>query len=240
MRTDGATRARIGDYLLGLLDDNERQQFEREMASDAGLRAAVDRFAEKLNSLDATAQPLRVPAGMWDRIANSIDGEAQDAPATSTTSTGLPQHNGRGAWRLGPTALAASLLIGLGLGYGAGFLTLTQPQPVVMVILNTPDNRPGAVFEAFNDNSVRVVPLEDFAVPEGKILQVWTLYDPAVGPVSLGTMPRSDVVTLGSHAFPAPADNQLYEITLEQAPGSPTGKPTGPILVKGYAKTPAI
>ena len=68
---------------------------------------------------------------------------------------------------------------------------------------------------------------------------VWTLYDPAVGPVSLGTLPEAKVATLGGQAFPVPVAEQLYEITLEPAPGSPTGKPPGPILVKGFAKRPA-
>lgn len=241
MRTDGAARAQIGDYLLGLMDEAERAAFERNMTADAELRDAVDSFAAKLSSLDATASPANVPSGLWDKIAASIEEtpQAQEVPAPVTRMA--PASSSRSSeWRLGPAALAASLVAGIALGYGAGFLTIKQPQPVVMVVLDTPQNVPGAVFEAYADNSVRIVPLEDFVVPEGQIMQVWTLYDKAVGPVSLGTMTRSDVVTLGGHAFPVPAANQLYEITLEQAPGSPTGKPTGPILVKGFAKSPGV
>jgi anti-sigma-K factor RskA len=32
-----------------------------------------------------------------------------------------------------------------------------------------------------------------------------------------------------------PKQDQLYELTLEQAGGSSTGRPTGPILAKGFA-----
>jgi anti-sigma-K factor RskA len=32
---------------------------------------------------------------------------------------------------------------------------------------------------------------------------------------------------------PPPGPDQLFEITLEPAGGSPTGRPTGPILFKG-------
>jgi anti-sigma-K factor RskA len=35
--------------------------------------------------------------------------------------------------------------------------------------------------------------------------------------------------------LPSPATNQFFEITLEPAGGSPTGRPTGPILFKGNA-----
>lgn len=232
MRTDGASRARIGDYLLGLMDDGERQTFEADMAADPDLAAATARFAKRLSSLDATAAEAAVPEGMWDRITARLDETPQTLPAKKIEKLSPSR-------RLMPMALAASLLVGVALGYGASLLMPAQQQPVVIVVLNTPDNQPGAVFEAFADNSVRIVPLESFAVPEGKVMQVWTLYDKAVGPVSLGTLQRSDVVTLGGQDFPRPAADQLYEITLEQAPGSPTGKPTGPILVKGFARTPA-
>lgn len=136
-------------------------------------------------------------------------------------------------------AMAASLLVAGGLGYLVGMFSATPGRPVVVVVLQTPELTPGAVFEAFADNSVRIIPLEDFVVPDGKVMEVWTLYDRTVGPVSLGTLARSETTTLGSHGFPVPAAEQLYEITLEPSPGSPTGKPTGPILVKGFAKRPA-
>lgn len=115
----------------------------------------------------------------------------------------------------------------------------TVPEPVVLVVLQTPDNTTGAVFEAFADNSVKIIPLADFEVPQDKIMQVWTLYDASVGPVSLGTLSSAEVTTLKGQKLPVPAADQLYEITLEPRPGSPTGKPTGPILVKGFAKRPA-
>jgi anti-sigma-K factor RskA len=71
-------------------------------------------------------------------------------------------------------------------------------------------------------------------------MQVWTLYDQEVGPVSLGTIGRDAAeVTLQGPRLPRPKPDQLYEITLEPSPGSPTGKPTGPILVKGFARQPA-
>ena len=33
--------------------------------------------------------------------------------------------------------------------------------------------------------------------------------------------------------LPPPGTDQLFEITLEPATGSPTGRPTGPVLFKG-------
>ena len=81
MRTDGASRARIGDYLLGLMDDGERQTFEADMAADPDLATATARFAERLSSLDATAAEAPVPQGMWDRIAARLEETPQTKPA---------------------------------------------------------------------------------------------------------------------------------------------------------------
>jgi anti-sigma-K factor RskA len=69
-------------------------------------------------------------------------------------------------------------------------------------------------------------------------MQVWTLQSLDMGPMSLGLLDGAHSATLRSPALPKPQDTQLYEITLEQAGGSPTGRPTGPILAKGFAKLP--
>lgn len=240
MSNDSERLARAGDYVLGLMAPASQAQAERDMEHDPEFRAAVERLAGHVSRLDDTASPEDVPAGMWSgilaRIANEPQEQGRDGAivhdrgtATATPSRGLTR----------TLAWAASLIVALGLGYAGGLAMRQTPEPVVLVLLQTPENTMGAVFEAFADNSVRFIPLEEFEVPQDKVMQVWTLYDPAVGPVSLGTLNRSAVTTLKGQALPTPAADQLYEITLEPSPGSPTGKPTGPILVKGFAKRPA-
>lgn len=232
--------ARAGEYVLGLLEGRDAEAAEMEMRTDPVFRRQVEIFAARMNGLDMTAAPEVPPADMWQRISADIEGVLQDTPATavpphSSATTASSRNPMRPAQWM---AIAASLLVGVATGYVGGWLTISEPAPVVVVVLDTPENVPGAVFEAFSDNSVRIVPLKDFVVPEGKIMQVWTLYDKSIGPVSLGTMTSSDITKLGAKPFQAPGAEQLYEITLEPFPGSPTGKPTGPILVKGFATLP--
>jgi anti-sigma-K factor RskA len=237
--TDDERRARAGDFVLGLMDDAERQKAERDMASDPLFSSAVESLAARLHALDADIAPARVSEGLWDRIASAI-GAQEKATSSQRNASVKPAvlHRPRpdlNAMRI--AAMAASLAVAIWVGYLIG--SSTPQQPVVIVVLQTPTNETGAVFEAYADNSVRVVPLENFEVPAGKIMQVWTLYDQSVGPVSLGTLSEAKATTLKGHPFPIPVADQLYEITLEPAPGSPTGKPTGPILVKGFARAPA-
>ena len=79
---------------------------------------------------------------------------------------------------------------------------------------------------------VRDSKLLGMPVPEGKALEIWTLWDRAVGPRSVGLIDRARTTPLRLDQLPLGRD-QLFEITIEPATGSPTGRPTGPIVAKG-------
>ncbi len=223
-----------GQYVLGLLDGSELAAFEQAMADDAELARSVDRLQAHLQALDDTATPQAVSPELWSRIEQRLD-----APPAFVNIRQPRKPVPNGAANTNWMVMAASVVIALGVGYLAGSFGTGQRQPVMIaVLLNESDAMPGAIVEAFADDSVRLLPLEQFSVPEGQVLQVWTLPDPMTGPVSLGTFTDPRAIRLAGPDLPTPQSGQLYEITLEPAPGSPTGKPTGPILVKGFAKAP--
>lgn len=231
---------RAGEYVLGLLDGADREAFEALLATDAEAAAMVRRFADRMQALDATASATEAgTTALWQRIEDRL---ATDPREGAPPARVVPFER-RSRRRFAPlewVSIAASVVIAAGLGYLAGVTLPADPRPTVIAVLLTPDDAsPGAIIEAFADDSVHIVPLEDFVVPEGQVLQVWTLPDVETGPVSLGTLSRAQDVRLAGPELPMPQDGQLYEITLEPAPGSPTGRPTGPILVKGFAKPPA-
>ncbi|OYX12860.1 MAG: hypothetical protein B7Z15_09225 [Rhizobiales bacterium 32-66-8] len=133
----------------------------------------------------------------------------------------------RGAGIGGVTAalvLALAVVIGP-LGRG--------PTATYVAVLMGPQGEPAAVVNAFADGTAELIPLRTIAVPDGRVLEVWTLWDPARGPVSLGLTSEARRIPLDLKALPRTAPNQLFEITLEPQGGSPTGRPTGPILMKG-------
>lgn len=223
-----------GRYVLGDMDDTERAALEEALAADTELAAAVSRLSAQMQALDDTAAPIPVPDGLWQRVeaqlGNIAPKRADDIAIPASRRRMAPP-----PW----AALAASVVVAAGLGFFAGNLAVPTPKPVVIaVLINEGAMTPGAIVEAFADNSVRIVPLEAFEVPEGRILEVWTLPDAETGPVSLGTFADPASIHLAGASLPQPKPGQLYEITLEPAPGSPTGRPTGPILVKGFARNP--
>lgn len=220
---------RIGEYVLGLMSELEAARFEQDMRADPAMAAAVQRLQNHFSALDDTARPVEPGSSLWPSIETALT----KAPAPPATPKVTPRSLSQ--WY----AMAASVVVALGLGYLAGSFSSGSRAPVMIAVLvNDADASPGAIVEAFADDSVRLIPLDRFEVPQGRILQVWTLPDPETGPVSLGTFSDPAAINLSGPDLPPPETGQLYEITLEPAPGSPTGRPTGPILVKGFAKAP--
>jgi len=221
-----------GEYVLGLLEGEALGDFERRLAREPELAARVARWREHFAALDATATPVRPSSALWQRIEASV-GRAAPAASISRSREGL--WSSLGFWRGASFAgAAASLVLAIALGLVAGRST---PRPVIIAVMQTGEMSPGAIVQAFADGSLTIVPLKDFEVPAGLTMQVWTLWDKEKGPVSVGLIERSHTARFERADLPQQHD-QIYEITLEPAGGSPTGRPTGPVLVKGYATAP--
>lgn len=221
------------EYVLGLLDDDEALRVEQQLDDNAALRAAVAASRERFLPLDTCVEDVAPSASLWQRIDAGLDNAAQ--PPEMQNRAPASNDNRASFWkRTAAASMAASLLLATGLGW-----SLTrQVEPVVVAILLNGAGEPQAIVEDFSDREASIKLLADFAVPEGKTLQVWTLPSREMGPVSLGLLDDRRSARLATPPLPRPKNEQLYEITLEQQGGSPTGKPTGPILVKGFGRIP--
>jgi anti-sigma-K factor RskA len=91
------------------------------------------------------------------------------------------------------------------------------------------------VLRLAGDDTLRLEPLATTVVPDRRALQLWTKADGWAGPVSLGLVKPGEAVEIKLGKLPKVVPNQLFEITLEPAAGSPIGRPTGPILYIGRA-----
>lgn len=225
--------ARIADYVLGLTEGEEAAAFEREMARDPALAREVAAGQERLHALDASAPPFTAGEGLWSRVERAIDGPSPRSvarPSLASSSGGL--WSSLTFWRsFGLATAAASLALAIGLGAP---LVAGWPAPRFVAILVPEDgSAAGAIVEVSADGAARLIALQDIPVPEGRALEVWTLPDPATGPVSVGLLGKAASLDLAVGALPPTGDAQLFEITLEPAAGSPIGQPTGPILFKG-------
>jgi anti-sigma-K factor RskA len=226
------------EHVLGTLEGDEARRAERLLESDRGFAAAVARWQDRLADLDRTAAPVPAPERLWQRIEADLAPRRAPAPASpppeivpDPRSVFTALWRSLRFWRLASLAgAAAAVVLAVGLAVLSGQRART---PVLVAVLLTEANRPAALVNTYADGRTVLVPLEGLTVPPGKALEVWTQVDPARGPVSVGLLDRAYTMRLRLDQLPRPGPNQFFAISLEPATGSPTGQPTGPVLMKG-------
>jgi len=221
------------EYVLGTLSAEHRIEVQKRLAQDADLRAVVDAWEQRLLALTELAEPQTPKASLWGRIERSLNSIDRRAPRVTATAQPISWWNLLPLWRgLAGTGLAAALLLGT--------MLLTQTAPVnpttYLVVLVAPQNQaPGWVIQASNLREIQLIPLGVAQIPTDKALEFWTKADGWQGPVSLGLVKPGQTLSVPLDRLPPLEPNQLFELTLENPNGSPTGKPTGPIQFIGRA-----
>src|SRR5687767_6749573 len=216
------------DYVAGTLRGPARRRFESLLPAHPLLRAAVRGWQDRLMPLTATLAPQKPPADVWKRI------EARIGPAPATVVTApVGWWAGLAVWR-GLTAIASVAAITLSV-----LLAAPDPaRPPIVVVLNaTGPAAAGAVVPASfvasisGDGRAMVTkPITTVSVSPGRALELWAV--PAQGdPRSLGLI-SGDGTTIVKRVRVL-ENTAALAVTLEPPSGSPTGKPTGPIVYLG-------
>ena len=220
-----------GEYVLGTLTQARRRAVEAALPHDAALRAAVGYWEERLLPLATLVEPVAPPPSLWPRIERSLGPAARPASAPAAATGAWWER--LGLWRaLAAGGFAAAAIMAA----VVGIRLHDVQQPRYMVVLAAPqDAAPGWVLKLVDDDTLRLEPLVNTPVPEQRALQLWTKADDWKGPVSLGLVKPGATVDVKLDKLPKIVPNQLFEITLEPAAGSPLDRPTGPILYIGRA-----
>ena len=109
------------------------------------------------------------------------------------------------------------------------------PEQPIVAILAGPDAKPAVIATMLRGSPIMTVKAVGTApVPPDKALELWMLPDGSA-PRSLGLIPGAGI---GRVTLPAPPDVALANVpalavSLEQAGGSTTGAPQGPVLYVG-------
>lgn len=214
-----------GEYVLGTLNADLRDQVRKRMPHEPALRAAVDAWEARLLPLAQRLEPVQLSPGLWHRIERSLD---------TTGPQPVPiWWNRLGLWRtLAGAGLAATLVLGAML---LNVSPVATAPTYVVVLIGPQDKAPGWVVQANARQEIQLIPLQDSEVPADRSLQFWTKADSWQGPVSLGLIKPGQRVEVPLDKLPPLENNQLFELTLEPRNGSTTGKPTGPIQFIGRA-----
>jgi anti-sigma-K factor RskA len=236
-----------GEYVLGTLDAATRAQVESRLEHDAVLRSEVYRWQDRLNELTRQVAPVDPTPGLWRGIAERLPAAEAAPRASAATNAAAPTDRSNvirppfwGSvkalrWTSG-LAIAASALLALRMVM-APVTPASVPDAPYMAVLTSPDKTASWLVDASHNNEVRLIPLTRTEVAASQALQFWTKAENASAPTSLGLVSSNEITVVPLERMPTLEGNQLFEITLEPQNGSPTGRPTGPILSLGRTST---
>jgi anti-sigma-K factor RskA len=215
------------EYALGTAAPRVRRRLEAAARRDRVVARALSDWERRLASLCEGVPPVGPPPRVWQGIVGRLGLEDTKAPTPR-----VPWWQRVGVWQgLATASLAVIAAIGL-LEWKRGPQAPVAP---IVVVLAGADAKPALIATALRSETYLTVKSVGNAAPEpGKVFELWAL--PQSGaPQALGVIPPGNVarVTLTS-----PADERLSNIpslavSLEPPGGSPTGKPTGPVLYSG-------
>jgi anti-sigma-K factor RskA len=210
------------EYVLGTLRYRARRRFERWLLSPQ-VGALVKAWEERLAGLEPQLVPVYPPSSVWAGIEARL--ELRKARARPVTR-----------W----LAVAASLAFFVTVG-----VLLTKPGTEVTHPVPTLASTQKSFLQAdpetiywrvevlgdYQEISLHVHKVHD--LPPGKAHELWALPEGGGAPVSLGLLPHTGdhhrVLNASQRA--ALAGSKQIAVSLEPEGGSPTGAPTGPVLL---------
>ncbi|SCX17705.1 putative anti-sigmaE protein [Agrobacterium sp. DSM 25558] len=219
------------EYVLGVLSADDRRQVEKRMRSEDAFAQNIRQWEAHLSGLNEEYKPVPPNAATYPAIETRL--------FTSEVKPGfLPSLWGSLAFWRGFSALTTACAAIAAIT----FVMLPQPQPKslqmsYMAELSSPDD-PMALMVSYDASSGRMA-LTPMAAGDKaqKSLELWLVKADGV-PISLGLV---DPQKNAEMTIPLDMREQLHDgitlaVSLEPYGGSPTGKPTGPVIASGTTR----
>lgn len=203
--TDDAPAA---EYVLGVLDLAERRACEARIKRDANFAARVAAWETRLEGLNDDYAEAPAP-----NLLPVI--EARLFPVAVRPRTGA--RLGLMRWLSGAVVAAALVAVSLA--------TLMPPQPALVAVLATADARLSYEVRQFG-GTLQVARVAGVPAVSGQVHELWVIA-PGASPVSLGLLADTPLVV----SYPVPPQGWMLAVSVEPAGGSPSGIPTGPVIL---------
>jgi len=239
-----------GEYVLGVLDADERRAAERRIDSDQAFAAAVQQWQQHLMPLADEIAPVAVPERVWLRIRATL-GLKTPAPRAPAAAPGFWESVRTWRWlSAGGFATAAACLFALMIARAPlpPQLPTTAPPPVVAPPADTgiamtstlmrEDGKPGYVALMDADKQrITLTPLGGSRDAE-RVPELWLI--PADGKArSMGVFDdaQARAARIPDALMPLLSDGAVLAVTMEPPGGAPGGVATGPVVAKGGIST---
>jgi anti-sigma-K factor RskA len=209
------------EFVIGTLRGAARRRFQRLCTVLPAARAARTRWEDRLAALALTLAPLTPGAGTWQGIHRQI---------TAAKVTPIEPRLRRRLWL--PLAAAAAVL---GIAVWLGPRLLSGPNQVVAVLGADTQHPQWRIERTPDAHQLTVTTIAAMTSNPQKAFELWALPRDGKPPVSLGLLPRAGNAAYklsGVQSAAVLAAGNLA-VSVEPAGGSPTGAPTGPVIMVG-------
>ena len=214
--------ALCGEYLLGTLRGHARLRFERALREEPLVAQRVELLVRTYGPKASEEQALAPRADGWQRLQRELNLAAFSRPWYRRVFASIAP------WQWA-TAAAAAVVLGIGLtvlrpteDFTAGARLAGDNAPVVTAAVSS------------ERRTLQLRAAQPTAAPAGRSYELWLL--PAEGgpPVSLGVLTALDArVALPAAQAPRLRAGAKLAVSVEPVGGSPTGAPTGPVILVG-------
>ncbi|MFO1203654.1 MAG: anti-sigma factor [Tabrizicola sp.] len=200
--------ALAGEYVLGVLSLAERAEVEARIKRDAAFAALVSDWEVKLGGMNDAFDQAPAP-----NLLPQIEARLfPKPPAAQKARSGLSF-----GWLSGALVAAVLAL--------ATIATLAPPRPELVATLATADNRLAYRVTHFGA-SLQITRVAGVPAVQGQVHELWIIA-PNANPVSLGLLEDQPLVI----TYPTPPAGFTFAVSVEPEGGSPTGQPTGPVIL---------
>ncbi len=229
------------EYVLGTLKGAARRRFQRLLSSRADLQAEVRFWESRLSALQAGFDPQQPRAVVWAEIDRRINqGKVTALPTKAGGSAALNFWRGWSA-----VATAASVVMAFALYRESNLpppapqvvrveVPVMQPLPYVAMLQPAASDAKWMVSVSPERKLIKVAAMGGYPLTTRESLELWVIGDDGK-PISLGLLPMTGE---GQMAMPRGVNmpaKPVLAVSKEPAGGSPTGQPTGPVILAAPA-----
>ena len=200
-----AEDALAAEYVLGVLDAAERAEVEARIRREPAFAARVADWEGRLSGLNDGFAEAPAP-----NLLPQIEARLFPKPAPARRS-------GLFGWLAGGLVAASLALVSMSI--------LAPPRPDPVATLATADNRLAYRVTHFG-GSLQVTRVSGVPAVAGQVHELWVIA-PGAAPVSLGLLQDRPLTV----AYPVPPPGFILAVSIEPEGGSPTGAPTGPVIL---------
>ena len=217
------------EYVLGTLQGAARARFQSLMRYDPGLRSVVAEWESRLMPLARAGTDIAPPAHVWDALSKRLSGEPRAQRWWDSLAL----------WR-GVAATGAAFALVLAIM--TGIAPEREPPMSMVTVMNDTQGQPAMTVSWPSMQAMRGEPYirikvmqEHPVMAPGTAWELWMLPAGEGNPISLGLITTDvDQVMRLKPELAARIENAWgIAMSIEPKGGSPTGRPTGPVVMKG-------